>query len=127
MADMAVNLNCVSAWTLANQALVQNLQSALTLLQDAPYSADPDSPYQQAKAAAQALAAQAKRLAVLGLKQIDEAIAEGTQIQQLDAAAAKAKSEADVIAGATKTVAGIAKAVNSVTGLVTQISALPFL
>ncbi|HEY0085489.1 MAG TPA: hypothetical protein VGB65_06225 [Allosphingosinicella sp.] len=124
---MAVNLNCVSAWTLANQALVENMQSALTLLQDAPYSADPASPYQQAQAAAQALAAQAKRLAVLGLRQIDEAIAEGTLIQQLDAAAAEAKREADVIAAATKTVTGITKAVDSVTGLVTKIGALPFL
>jgi hypothetical protein len=124
---MAVNLSSLSAWTLANQALAENMQSALTLLQDAPYSADPASPYQRAQAAAQALAAQAKRLAVLGLEQIDEDIAGGTLIAEIDSAAAQAKAEADLLAHATKTVEGIAKAVDSVTGLVTKIGALPFL
>jgi hypothetical protein len=124
---MTVTLNSLAAWTLANQALAENMQSALTLLQDAPYSADPASPYQQAQMAAQALAAQAKRLAVVGLEQIDEDIANGTQIDELDAAAAQAKKEADLIASATKTVTGITRAVDSVTGLVTKIAALPFL
>jgi hypothetical protein len=124
---MTVNLNSLPAWTLANQALAQNMQSALTLLQDAPYSSDPASPYQQAQAAAQALAAQAKRLAVLGLKQIDEDIAGGPLVEEINSAAAEAKSEADLIAAAAKTVAGIARAVDSVTGLVTKISGLPFL
>ena len=124
---MTVQLNSLRAWSLLNQALVENLQSALTLLQDAPYSPDPNSPYQQAQGAAQALAAQAKRLAVLGLKQIDDDIAGGTLIEEIGAAASEAKSEADLIARTAKTVAGIAKAVDSVTGLVTKIGSLPFL
>jgi hypothetical protein len=124
---MATKLNSLSAWNLANQTLAENMQSALELLQNAPFSADPASPYRQAQAAAQALAAQAKRLAVLGLEQIDEDIADGALLDELDAAAADAKSEADLIAKTTKTVAGISKAVDTVTGLVTKIGALPFL
>ena len=46
---------------------------------------------------------------------------------EIDSAAAQAKAEADLLAHATKTAEGIAKAVDSVTGLVTKIGALPFL
>jgi hypothetical protein len=124
---MAVKLNSLAAWSDAHQALAENMASALQLLQDAPYSADPASPYQQAQAAAQALAAQGRMLAVLGLNQIDEAIAEGPLLGQIGASAAQAKREADLLANAAKTVDKITAAVGSVTALVTRIGALPFL
>lgn len=124
---MAVKLNSLAAWSDAHQALAENMASALQLLQDAPYSADPASPYQQAQAAAQALAAQGRTLAVLGLEQIDEAIANGPLLGQIAASAAEAKREADLLANAAKTVDKINAAVGTVTALVTKIGALPFL
>ncbi len=123
---MAVKLNSLAAWSEAQQALAENLSSALQLLQDAPYSSDPASPYQQAQAAAQALAVLARKLAVLGLEQIDEAIASGPELGQIASSAAEAKREADLLANATKTVGKITAAVGSVTALVGKIGALPF-
>ena len=124
---MAVKLNGLAAWSDAHQALAENMASALELLQDAPWSSDPASPYQQAQSAAQALAAQGRELAVLGLGQIDEAIACGPEMKQIAASAAEAKREADLLANATKTVAKVTAAVGSVTALVGKIGSLPFL
>jgi hypothetical protein len=122
---MAVKVNGLAAWSDAHQALAENMASALQLLQDAPYSADPASPYQQAQAAAQALAGQGRELAVLGLGQIDAAIAGGPEMAQIAASAAQAKREADLLAKATKTVGKISAAVGSVSALVGKIAALP--
>lgn len=123
---MAVKLNGLAAWNDAHQALAENMASALQLLQNEPWSADPDSPYQQAQKAAQALAAQGRELAVLGLGEIDQAIADGPEMGRIAASAAEAKREADLIANAAKSVAKITAAVGSVTALVGKIGALPF-
>jgi hypothetical protein len=124
---MAIRLSGLAAWTEAQQALAENLGSALELLQNAPYSADAGSPYQQAQAAAQQLTAEAKRLAVLGLEEIDEAIASGGLVAEINETAARVKNEADLLARAAKTVANVTAAVGSVTDLITKVGALPFL
>ena len=116
----------MAAWSQARAALVENLSSAMELLQDAEYSDDPQSPYQQAEAQSQRILAELRTLAVTGLKQIDEQIASGGVVADIEAEATQAKHEADLLANATKTVGKITSAVDLASGVVTKIGALPF-
>ncbi|HEY0044081.1 MAG TPA: hypothetical protein VGB62_05980 [Allosphingosinicella sp.] len=123
---MAIKVNSMAAWSQARAALVENLSSTMELLEDAPYSDDPQSPYQQAEAQSQRILGDLKTLAVAGLKQIDAQIASGGVVAQIAAQAAQAKQEADLLANAAKTIGKITKAVDLASSVVTKISALPF-
>ena len=124
---MAVELNSLAAWTQANAALAGTLQATMAFLEDAPYSADPASPYQQAQAKSRTLLSQLRALSVLGLKQLDAQIAAGPQVAEIETAARQAKQEADALQNAAKTIGTITSAVNAATSVVTKLSGLPFL
>lgn len=123
---MATGVETLSAWTAAKQAQVLAMKAATTILRDAEYSDDPESPYQQAQSAAQTLADAGKRLAVLGLKNIDAAIAAGGVVAEIEAAATDAKQEAALLANAAVKVTKLAKVVTAVSQVVGKIGALPF-
>lgn len=124
---MPTKVNSLSAWTQTRNTLTQNLVSTLELLETEPASQDPASPYQIAEAKAQQILDEMRRLAVTGLKQIDDQIASGGLVADIAKLSKKAKAEADRLRNATKTIAGITKAVDAVTEVVTAISSLPFL
>lgn len=124
---MPVKVNSLGAWNQTRNTLTQNLVSTLEFLEIEPFSHDPASPYQFAEAKAQQLLDEMRRLAVTGLRQLDDQIASGSLVSDLAKLSKKAKVEADRLKNATKTIAGITRAVDSVTEVVTAISGLPFL
>ncbi len=124
---MSIKVNTLGAWTQVRNTLVQNLQSTLAFLEDEPFSADPASAFQQAEDQADKLLVQLRALAVTGLKQIDEQVAQGTLLADITAAATEAKKEADKLKNAAKTIDGIVRVVDGITSIVTKIGGLPFL
>lgn len=124
---MAIDINSLGAWTETNDTLTEDLHSALELLAHAPWSADPASPYVCGEREQQRILAAMRLHAVAGLKQIDAEIAAGTLIAEINALSAQARHEADLIKNAAKTIQGITKAVDLVTGVVGKFNALPFL
>ena len=124
---MAITTNSLAAWTETNETLTQDLQSVLTFLATAPWSADPASPYALAEAEQTRLTAAIHQHAVTGLQQINDEIAAGPLIAEINALSARAKQEATLIANAVKTVTGITRAVDLATGVVSQFNKLPFL
>lgn len=124
---MAIEVNSLAAWTEARAALTGTLQATLLFLENAPYSADLASPYQQAEAQSRQLMTQLRALAVLGLEQLDAQIAAGPQVAEIESAARQAKQEADALQNAATTIASITSAVNAATSVATKLSGLPFL
>jgi len=124
---MATKVNVLGAWTQARNTLVQNLATTFDFLDDVPFSDDPNSDFVKGNAQADRIQDQLRLLALSGLKQIDDAVASGTLVQDISDLSKKAKAEADRIKNAAKTVAGITKAVDLVAGVVTKIAGLPFL
>ena len=124
---MPTKVNSLGAWSQARNTLTQNLTSTLELLETEPASTDPASPYQIAEAKVQQILDDMRRLAVTGLKQIDDEIASGTLVADIADLSKKAKTEADRLRNAAKTIEGITKAVDAVTEVVTAISGLPFI
>ena len=124
---MATKINVLGAWTQTRNTLVQNLTSTFDLLQDAAFSTDPASDFVRGNAEADRIQDQIRQLALLGLKQVDDAIAAGTIVQDINDLSKKAKVEADRLKNAVKTIGGIAKAVDMAAGVVTKIAGLPFL
>lgn len=124
---MPTKVNSLGVWAQARNTLTQNLTSTLELLETEPASTDPASPFQIAEAKAQQILDDVRRLAVTGLRQIDDEIASGTLVTDIADLSKKAKAEADRLSKAAKTIDGITKAVDSATEVVTAISGLPFL
>lgn len=124
---MATTTSSLAAWTETNETLTQDLQSVLTFLATAPWSADPASPYVLAEADQARLTAAIHQHAVTGVQQINDEIAAGPLIAEINALSAKAKQEATLLANAVKTITGITKAVDLATGVVSQFNKLPFL
>jgi hypothetical protein len=124
---MATTTSSLAAWTQTNETLTQDLQSVLAFLATAPWSADPASPYVVAEAQQARLTAAIHQHAVAGVRQINDEIAAGPLIAEINALSAKAKQEAALLANAVKTVTGITKAVDLAAGVVSQFNKLPFL
>ena len=124
---MATKVNSLDAWVQARKALAQDLASTLELLASEPFSADPESDFQQLKRQRDRIMDQMQNLAVAGIRQIDSEIAGGTLIHQIEDLAKQAEDEANRIKESAKTVGKIASAVDKATAVVTQITQLPFL
>jgi CHASE3 domain sensor protein len=124
---MATQVNSLDPWTQARNALAQDLTATLELLATEPFSADPQSDFQQARQQRNRILDQLQTLAVTGIKEIDATIAGGTLIQQIEGLAQQAEDEANRLKAAAKTVANIAGAVDKATAVVTKIASLPFL
>ncbi|MFL6844501.1 MAG: hypothetical protein ACJ8ER_06435 [Allosphingosinicella sp.] len=123
---MATKINSLDAWVATRNALAQDLSSTLEFLSTTPFSSDPASDFQQAKAQRDRIIDQLQQLAVAGIEQIDEAIAAGPLLQQIGDLAQQANKEADALKNATKTVTKIASVVDQAAGVVTKIAQLPF-
>jgi hypothetical protein len=123
---MTTTVKTLAAWDAAHQAQVEAMHAASLMLRDAEYSEEPGSAYQVAHDSVQSLARAGKSLAVASLKQIDAAIANGTVVADLTAAANHARNEAKLITGAAAKVHKLAGVVTAVTQVVGRISALPF-
>jgi hypothetical protein len=123
---VATKINSLDAWVATRNALAQDLSSTLEFLSATPFSSDPASDFQQAKAQRDRIIDQLQKLAVAGIEQIDEAIAAGPLLQQIGDLADEANKEADSLKNATKTVTKIASVVDQAAGVVTKIAQLPF-
>jgi hypothetical protein len=123
---MATKVNSLDAWIQARNTLAQDLTSTLELLATEPFSADPESDFQQGKRQRDRIMDQMQKLAVAGIRQIDAEIAGGTLVRQIEDMAKDAEDEANKIKGAVKTVGKITKAVDLATNVVTKITQLPF-
>lgn len=124
---MTKRANQLSAWTQARNAMVENLTSTFQFLETEPFSNDPNSAFRRAEDESTRILGELRKLAVAGLRQIDDQIAAGTLVQKITDAAKEAKREADALKKATKTIARITKAVDAAAGVVTKIAGLPFL
>jgi hypothetical protein len=123
---VATKIKSLDAWVATRNALAQDLSSTLEFLSTTPFSNDPASDFQQAKAQRDRIIDQLQQLAVAGIEQIDEAIAAGPLLQQIGNLASEANKEADALKNATKTVTKIASVVDQAAGVVTKIAQLPF-
>ena len=124
---MTKRVNQLSAWTQSRNALVENLTSTFQFLETEPHSNDPNSAFRKAEDESTRILEELRKLAVAGLRQIDDQIAAGTLVKDIADAAKDAKREADLLKKATKTIAKITKAVDVAAGVVTKIAGLPFL
>ena len=124
---MAVQLKTLGAWAQTRNTLVQDLTMSMQVLQSAPFSDDPASDFQKATATDTQILEALRRHAVLGIEQIDDAIAAGPLVEQINALSKAAKKEADRIQAIAHTINDIAGAVDKVTGVVTKFAALPFI
>lgn len=123
---MTVQLDTLDSWAQTRAALVEGFTMTVALLQTAPWSDDPASPYRRAQATEASVLDALRHHAVVGLAQIDAAVAASDLLQQIDSAAAAAKQEADRIAAITRTIDDVVGAVTLATGVVTKFAALPF-
>lgn len=124
---MPTNANSLAVWTETNQTLTDDLNSVLELLAREPFSADPASPHVRAQKERERLVNAMQRHAVLGMKLIDDEIAAGPLVGEINDLSKEAKREAELIKNAAKTIDGITKAVDLVAGVVDKFNALPFL
>ena len=124
---MAVQLKTLGAWAQTRNTLVQDLTMSMQVLQSAPFSDDPASDFQKATATDGQILEALRRHAVLGIEQIDDAIAAGPLVEQINALSKAAKKEADRIQAIARTIDDIAGAVDKVTEVVTKFAALPFI
>jgi seryl-tRNA synthetase len=124
---MATKTNNLDAWKQTRNALAQNLASTLEFLSTEPFSADPNSDFRKARAQRDRISDEIERLAVDGIKMIDDQIAASDLVKRLNALAKEADEEADRLKEAIKTVDKITKAVDVAAGVVTKITQLPFL
>lgn len=124
---MPTNTNFLEAWQNANDALILSLAAATEIMNGQPFSEEASSLYQRARAEIRVIQGELNRLALAGLVQIDEAIANGDVVQGLTQLAREAKEEAQALDNAAKTLETVAKAVDMVAGVVTKIAGLPFL
>jgi methionine synthase II (cobalamin-independent) len=124
---MATNTNSLDAWKQTRATLAQNLASTLDFLSTEPFSADPSSAFAKARAQEDRILDEIERLAVAGIKQIDDQIAAGDLVERITDLAKQAEDEANRLKDAVKTIDKITKAVDTATGVVTQITQLPFL
>lgn len=124
---MAIKTDTLGAWIQTRNTLVQNLVTTMEFRAPLPNSGDPGSDFAKANAQIDRLTNQILELALVGLKQVDDAIASGTLVQDIAALSKEAKKEADRIKRATRTIQDIVKAIDMVTGVVTKILGLPFL
>jgi len=124
---MATNISDLPGWDEANDALALAMESALEFIGTQPPSDDPASDFQQARAQVVRINQQSGRLAAAALERIDDVIAASGLIAEITGLSNEAKEEAQRLKNATKTVAGIARAVDKAAGVVTKIAGLPFL
>lgn len=124
---MPVKIQTLGAWAQTRNTLVQDLTMSMQILQSAPFSDDPNSDFQRATATDNKLLDALRRHAVLGINQIDDAIASGPLISEINSLSKAAKKEADRIQAIAHTIADVAGVVDKVTGVVTKFAALPFI
>ena len=122
---MATKTNDLDAWKQARNTLAQNLASTLEFLATEPFSADPNSAFKRARKQRDRILAEIKRLAVAGVKLIDDEIAAGDLVERLKDLAKEAEKEADRLKEAVKTIDKITKAVDVAAGVVTKITSCP--
>jgi hypothetical protein len=123
---MTVQLKTLDSWAQTRDTLVETLTLTLGVLQTAPWSDDPASPYRKAQATDATVLEAIHHHAVVGLEQIDDTIAAGPLIQQIDAAATAAQEAANRIAATTHMIDDVIGAVTLATGVVAKFAALPF-
>lgn len=121
---MTAQIRTIGAWAQTRETLVQDLSMALSVLQDAAFSDDPASDYARAQATEKKVLEALRRHAVIGLKEIDDAIAAGPLVAQIGDLSRAAKREADRIAAITRTIDDVAGAVTMVVDVVTRFTAL---
>ena len=124
---MPTKVKSLAGWIQARNILIENLSSTFALLETAPFSEDANSDFVRGNAEADRIQEQLRKLAVAGLKRVDDAIASGDLVAEIAALSKEARKEADRLKNAAKTIAGIAKAVDMASGVVTKIAGLPFL
>lgn len=124
---MTTKTNDLEAWKQTRNTLAQNLASTLEFLSTEPFSADPDSPFKRAKKQRDRILDEIERLAVIGIKRIDDEIAAGDLVERLNDLATEADEEADRLKEAAKTIDKITRAVDVAAGVVTKFTQLPFL
>ena len=124
---MPVQIQTLGAWAQTRNTLVQDLAMSMQILQSAPFSDDPNSDFQRATATDARILDALRRHAVLGINQIDDAIAAGPLVSEINALSKAAKTEADRIQAIAHTIADVAAVVDKVTGVVTKFAALPFI
>lgn len=124
---MPTQIKTLGAWAQTRNTLVQNLMMSMQILQSAPFSEDPASDFQQATATDAAILDALRRHAVLGINQIDDAIAAGPLVGEINDLSKAAKKEADRIAAITHAITDVAAAVDKVAGVVAKFAALPFI
>lgn len=124
---MTTKTNDLEAWKQTRNTLAQNLASTLEFLSTEPFSADPDSPFKRAKKQRDRILDEIERLAVIGIKRIDDEIAAGDLVERLNDLAREADEEADRLKEAAKTIDKITRAVDVAARVVTKFTQLPFL
>lgn len=124
---MTTDVNRLDAWSETRNALVDDLGVTYAFLVDEPTSDDPNSGYRRGKAEARRILDAMERHSILGLKQIDDAIAASELVAEITRLAGEANDEAARLKNAAKTIEGITRAVDMATSVVTKIAGLPFL
>ena len=115
---MTQKLRTLGFWQQTRNSLYDALGVCSERLETVPWSEDPASDHVRLNAAEDLIGNSIKAHAILGLKLIDDAIAQSGLIDRIKAASADAKKEADRIKNATKTVNEIVAVVEKVAGVV---------
>jgi hypothetical protein len=121
---MPVILKTLPAYRDSRNGLVEAMGAAERVLAVSPFSADPASPYQSANRALAAGAIQLRILAFNALRAIDEEIAAGDLVADLNAQAKAAHDEADDIAETAEQIEKAAAVIDRISGIVTGIAGL---
>jgi hypothetical protein len=116
---MTVSAKTIAPWQQTRNTLNDALALVGEQMEMADYSEAPESDYQKLRQAREVSIDALQAHAVLGLKQVDAAIAGSDLVKRLKSASTEAKKEADRIKNAAKMVNEIAALVNQVTGVVT--------
>ena len=123
-----LKVNKLGAWTQTRNVLFENLGMAFDLLNELPWSEDPDSDYEQTNKQIEELNQKTiPEHAVNGLNIIDETIADSDLVKDIKAKSQEAKNEADRIKDITKTVENVTQSITKVTNVVKKFKELPFL
>ena len=124
---MATKTNSLDAWLKTRDAMAENLSSTLEFLSTEPFSSDPNSAFKKAKVQRDRIVDEMQKLAVAGIKMVDDEVAAGDLVERINGLAKKAQVEADKLKNATKTIGKIISAVDTAASVVTRIGQLPFL
>ena len=123
---MSKSMSAFGPWVQTRNVISTVLGLSWDFANASAYSEDPNSDFVRINEVIDQLLDLLKQHALIGLRQIDETIADAGLIEELRRLSSEAKLETDRIKNATRDINKFAKVVGKVTEIVAKIPGLPF-